>query len=119
MHAVVQTSGAIEPTASKGSSMQDDDRFGIPSKSYDAVLFGQSDQHVSRVGLYVPTRSEVATMSVDTLRPILMDWMWESPTELIPSNEQIRQVKEILERRPDALALRNLIDECGAYMADQ
>jgi hypothetical protein len=57
-------------------------------------------------------------MAPETLRPILIDWLHESPAELIPSTAQISQVKAILEARPDAAALAGLIEECRAYIED-
>ena len=71
-----------------------------------------------RAGMYVPTRGEVASMAPETLRPILIDWLHESPSELIPSTAQISQVKTILEARPDAAELAGLIEECRAYVED-
>lgn len=71
-----------------------------------------------RAGMYVPTRGEVRSMAPETLRPLLMDWLHESPTELIPSTEQISQVKAILEARSDAAELAGLIEECRAYVED-
>jgi hypothetical protein len=47
-----------------------------------------------------------------------MDWLHESPSELIPSTAQISQVKTILEARPDAAELAGLIAECRAYIED-
>lgn len=44
-------------------------------------------------------------MAPENLRPILIDWLHESPSELIPSTTQISQVKAILEARPDAAEL--------------
>jgi len=69
-----------------------------------------------RAGMFVPTRGEVASMPLETLRPILMDWLHESTSELIPSTAQISQVKAILEARPDAAALAGLIEECRQYI---
>ncbi|MCL2658816.1 MAG: hypothetical protein FWD62_15680 [Betaproteobacteria bacterium] len=57
-------------------------------------------------------------MAPETLRPLLIEWLWESPTELIPTNEQIHQVKAELEARPDATALAPLIEECRRYIED-
>jgi hypothetical protein len=45
--------------------------------------------------------------------------MRESPTELIPTYEQIREVRGVLETRPDAATpqTRALIAECDEYLA--
>lgn len=95
------------------------DRFGIPESAFAAALRAQSSAPVIRCGMYVPTRAEVRTMAPKTLRPLLIEWLWESPSELIPTNEQIGQVKSILEGRPDAYSdadLGELIDECRSYI---
>ncbi len=53
------------------------------------------------------------------LQPILIDWLHESPSELmIPTVGQIQQVKAILETRSDSASLRRLIEECRAYIED-
>lgn len=55
-----------------------------------------------RAGCYVPTRHEVATASPERVHGWLLDWWWESPAELIPTDEQVAAAIEILKRRPDA-----------------
>lgn len=47
-------------------------------------------------------------------------WIWESPAELIPSYDQIRQVRSILASRPDAEtpAIQAIIAECDRYLGD-
>jgi hypothetical protein len=57
-------------------------------------------------------------MSPDDLFSVLIDWMWESPSELIPNNDQILAVREILLSRPDAESpqLLRLIEECDSYI---
>jgi hypothetical protein len=52
--------------------------------------------------MYVPTRREVATLPPSDLTEILDLWFWESPTELIPSRAQVREVRAVLVGRPDA-----------------
>jgi hypothetical protein len=91
------------------------DRFGMPESAFQAASDSHGDSSVFRMGSYVPTREEVATLSVDALRPCLIDWMWESPTELIPSREQIAEVQAILEARPDAEDFVQLILVCRGY----
>jgi hypothetical protein len=66
--------------------------------------------------MYVPTRGEVRSMPLETLRPLLIEWLWESPSELIPTDQQISQVKAELEARPDADAMAALIEECRHYI---
>ncbi|MGS1012953.1 hypothetical protein ACVCL0_14910 [Rhodanobacter sp. UC4450_H17] len=75
---------------------------------------------VLRSGMDIPACSEIARMSVEALFSFLIDWMWESPSELIPSNEQIAQVRALLLQRHDALQpdVQRLIDECNAYLKE-
>ena len=94
----------------------DQDRFGMPASAFLAAQTAHGSARTVRAGMYVPTRAEVASMPPETLRPILMDWLHESPSELIPSVAQISQVKTILEARPDAEALAGLIEECRQYI---
>ena len=77
------------------------------------------DSPVIRSGMYVPTRREVAEKPVEWLYPVLIDWMWESPSELIPSSAQIAQVRAVLLARPDAAdpAVIQIIVECDEYLA--
>lgn len=96
----------------------DQDRFGLPASAFAAAQNSHGSAPTVRCGVYVPTRAEVRSMAPDTLRPILMDWLHESPSELIPSTAQISQVKTILEARPDAAELAGLIEECRAYVED-
>jgi hypothetical protein len=95
---------------------QDDDRFGIPKSAFLAAQASHGNAQIVRCGMYVPTRGEVASMAIVDLRPILIDWLHESPTELIPSVAQISQVKAILEARQDAAELIGLIEECRQYI---
>lgn len=92
------------------------DRFGMPEGAFRAALESHGDSPILRAGLYVPRREEVATGSVSDLSAWLIDWMWESPTELIPSRAQIAEVQGILESRPDAEDFSELINECSNYV---
>lgn len=97
----------------------ENDRFGMPASAFEAALDSHGRNNpVYRVGMYVPTRGEVAKLPLDDLRQILIDWMWESPSELIPNNEQIAAVRAILAARSDSeeLAGQQLIAECDAYL---
>lgn len=78
----------------------DDDRFGIPTERILEVI--RAHRRVIRFGCYVPTRREVAEAGSDWLWGILLDWWWESPSELIPTDEQVAEVLAILRARPDA-----------------
>lgn len=66
-----------------------------------------------------PTRREVAKEPPKWLYPVLIDWMWESPSELIPNSVQIAEVKSVLLARPDAAdpAVVQIIAECDEYLA--
>ena len=79
------------------------DRFGMPDSAFEAALesHGRNNPFI-RMGMYVPTRHEVATMEPGELFEILDGWLSESPSELIPSRAQVREVKAVLAARPDA-----------------
>jgi hypothetical protein len=90
------------------------DRFGMREGAIRAAIEGH--RGVLRAGMYVPTREEVATWPPETLYSIVMDWMWESPSEIIPNKDQIAEVLAILEARPDADEHMKLIAECREYL---
>lgn len=94
----------------------DQDRFGVPESAFAVAQKAHGSAPTVRCGVYVPTRAEVRSMAPETLRPLLIEWMWESPTELIPTDGQISQVKAELEARPDAVALAGLIEECRQFI---
>jgi hypothetical protein len=77
-----------------------DDRFGVPEQLIIDVI--KALRGLIRDGCYVPTRNEVATLEPFWLRLILLGWWWESPTELIPTDEQVAAVLAVLRSRPDA-----------------
>ena len=96
-----------------------DDRFGMPASAFQAARESHGlDSPVFRMGMYVSTRQEVATLPATQLLPIVIDWMWESPSELIPNNDQIAQLCTILRARPDATEseIRELIVACEDYL---
>lgn len=96
-----------------------DDRFGMPDSAFQAARESHGlNSPVLRAGMYVPTRQEVATLSAAKLLPIVIDWMWESPSELIPNNDQVADLRAILLARPDAtqLEVRELIVACEDYL---
>ncbi len=76
------------------------DRFGMPESAIRAAV--EAHKGILRVGMHVPTREEVTEWPADRLYNILMDWMWESPSEIISHNEHIAEVLAVLEARPDA-----------------
>ena len=57
-------------------------------------------------------------MPTDWLYPVLIDWMWESPSELIPDRSQISQVRDLLLMRPDCSdpGVLTLVSECDDYL---
>lgn len=94
------------------------DRFGTPEEAFHGAVESHGRNNpVVRIGMYVPTRHQVATLAADDLVSILDRWFFESPTELIPSMEQVRQVREVLTQRPDrrSEAVRELIELCDAW----
>lgn len=96
----------------------DQDRFGVSESAFEAAQKAHGSAPTVRCGVYVPTRAEVRSLAPEALRPILIDWLHESPSELIPTDEQISQVKAILEARPDAAEVAGLVEECRAYIED-
>jgi len=89
------------------------DRFGMPGSAIRAAM--EAHRGILRAGMYVPTREEVATWPPEKLYSIIVDWMWESPSEIIPTRAQIGEVLAVLEARPDADQHRKLIAECREY----
>jgi hypothetical protein len=76
------------------------DRFGIPDERIIQVI--RSHRGIWRDGCYVPTRSEVANAPADRLWGWLLGWWHESPSELIPTDEQVAEAVALLRARPDA-----------------
>lgn len=96
-------------------------RFGMPDSAFRAASESHgTDNHVVRAGMYVPFERDIAELDPDTLHAILIDWMWESPSELIPSNEQIAAVKELLLARPDAnsSAIQGTVAACNDFLGE-
>jgi len=98
-------------------SKDPEDRFGMPESAIRAAI--DAHKGILRAGMYVPTREEVTKWSADRLYNTLMDWMWESPSEIIPNNEQIAEVLAVLEARPDAEDLSRIIAECREYIREK
>ncbi len=76
------------------------DRFGVTAKAIQTAA--ERHRGILRAGLYVPTRTEVAEAPIQWLASVLMDWVWESPTELVPHDYQVEAVIAVLEARSDA-----------------
>lgn len=78
----------------------DYERFGVSIELMRKVR--EHHRGIIRLGCYVPTRTEVSTGDPAALEVVLHDWWWESPTELIPTDDQVKQVLDLLRARPDA-----------------
>ena len=50
------------------------------------------------------------------LRVTLDLWMWESPTTLIPSNEQITEVISVIQCRHDVDQCTDILSDCIRYI---
>jgi len=106
----------------QATSEDPEDRFGMPESAFRAARESHgSDNPTIRSGMCVPTRREVAGKPPEWLYPVLIDWMWESPSELIPSNAQIAEVRAVLLARPDAAdpAVVRIVAKCGEYLASE
>jgi hypothetical protein len=81
-------------------------KISMPASAFQSARESHGlNSPVIRLGMYVPTRGEVATRSVAELYPIVIDWMWESPSELIPNNKQIAELRAIPLTRPNTGSL--------------
>jgi hypothetical protein len=77
-----------------------EERFGVPVQRIIDVM--KAHHGLIRDGCYVPTRAEVASWPPERLWWHLLGWWWESPSELVPTDEQIAAVLQVLRLRPDA-----------------
>ena len=77
-----------------------DDRFGFTLDDIKAVM--EEHRGMIRLGCYIPTRAEVASVERETLCAALHDWWWERPARLIPNDDQVDAVIEVLLQRADA-----------------
>jgi hypothetical protein len=95
------------------------DRFGFPPERFES--YSRDSGPLFRDGVYVPTREEVRMMPLKKLTSIIIDWMWDSPTDLIPNNSQITEVIRELRSREDSDSTDclNLIKECQQYIGEQ
>lgn len=66
------------------------DRFGFTWDDIAAEIAAHAG--IFRAGCYIPTRHEVATLDLEPLYSVLNDWWWESPSSLIPNDEQVDAV---------------------------
>ena len=77
-----------------------DDRFGVPAQLIIEVM--KAHPGMIRDGCYVPTRRQVSSWPAERLWWHLLGWWWESPSELIPTDDQISACIAVLRGRPDA-----------------
>ena len=92
----------------------DDYRFGFDLDAMKAEL--EDHQPIFRMGCYIPTAREVLTMHPKDLEITLELWMWESPTMLIPNNEQIAEVITVIQSRHDVDRCNDVLNNCFRYI---
>jgi hypothetical protein len=93
--------GGVQPRRNEMPSEDNpNDRFGIPDQLIIDVM--RAHRGLIRDGCYVPTRQEVANWTTERLHWHILGWWHESPSELIPSDEQVAAVVAVLRARPDA-----------------
>lgn len=95
-----------------------DERFGVSEKLISRIGEKHCEQKILRSGCYVPTETEVQTMSLDQLTSIVVDWLWESPSELIPNNDQIIKLKTLLLTRADCSHNSPIVRECDDFISN-
>lgn len=95
-------------------NFSDDYRFGFSAEHIKKEV----DDHkpIIRSGCYIPTVKDVRELPVKNLTFIIDEWLWESPATLIPNNEQIREVIQVLERRTDLNDCADLLKACHEYI---
>jgi hypothetical protein len=91
-------------------------RFGIPEEILRKVV--RSNSGLIRSGVYVPTEQEVRELDSTILRNILIEWLYECPSELIPTDDQVEQVIAILKSRDDTdnKLVTEMIFDCNAVL---
>ncbi|TXI09804.1 MAG: hypothetical protein E6Q76_04990 [Rhizobium sp.] len=100
---------------------QDNDRFDMPPSAFDSAAASHNEAAafgIARIGMLVPSRLQVRTLPIGELEFVLEYWMYESPAELIPSDDQIREVIFELMLRPDAESedFKRLVDALNQYI---
>tara|TARA_R110001592_G_scaffold151968_1_gene379093 strand:+ start:1529 stop:1822 length:294 start_codon:yes stop_codon:yes gene_type:complete len=75
-------------------------RFGIPEEILREI--SKRNPGLIRSGIYIPTEKEVCELDPGILCHILVEWFYECPAELIPTDAQIEKVRSLLMNRPDA-----------------
>lgn len=84
-------------------------RFGI----HKNILLAYSPDYANpeKVECYVPTRTEVFKMPMAKLKPILLNWFSNAPTELEPAKDQKQAVIKLLKSRYDTAEIAEDIRE--------
>ena len=100
----------------KVSHMKEDfNFFGVPDENIQAAQrrksSGCNQQHIA-----VPSRKDVATLPPAKLKALLLAWMENSATEIIPSRAQISLVKEVLKEREDVSQIEPIIAMCTHFI---
>jgi len=71
--------------------------------------------------MYPSTRRELAEKLPKEFHGLLVDWLWECPSELIPDDAQITEVRAILVARPEAKdpVVEKLVAECDDFLTSE
>jgi hypothetical protein len=94
---------------------EDFNYFGVPVENIHAAKQRKHSNKRPRHTV-VPTRKEVASLPQTELKPLLINWMENGATEIIPSRGQIAMVKEVLLAREDARDLFPVIAMCTNFI---
>ncbi len=103
---------SMDPEIAQRDATSSDDRFGVSEELIQRLQAPYRALGRGRVGAYVPTQGEVRTRPAEELIPILRDWFWEGPFELIPTGDQVAHVIQLLRARPDAHQFSRFIQSC-------
>lgn len=100
---------------------QDDARFGMHPDQLNAAMASSAvaaAKGIVRMGMYVPTRFEVRTWPALPLSYMLDLWLYDCPSEIIPSDNQVREIIFELERRPDKdeQIILNIVEFLNEYI---
>lgn len=90
----------------------EDEHFGVTKKQIYTALSEQNG--IYRDGMLVPSVDDVKTMTIEKLAPLVIGWLWESPTTMIPSEDQVRQLRSVLSTRSNDA--NDLIKECDDFL---
>jgi|SRR6185369_5994983 hypothetical protein len=89
--------------------------FGVPAENIRAAKQRRpSNKHPQHTS--VPSRKEIATLPAAELRSLLISWMENGATEIIPSRAQIAMVREVLLEREDSKQLSQVISMCNNFI---